>query len=76
LKRLKRNWRNWKGSKFFWKKNLKRERTVINALNPIEEWYDLYLEEEETPWIMEINDDGLDFDLDNKDKLANLYLKL
>jgi len=30
LKKLERNWRRWKGAKFFWKKNLKKEGNVIN----------------------------------------------
>jgi len=34
------------------------ELDVINALDPIEELYDLYSDEEETLWITEIVDDG------------------
>ena len=49
---------------------------VMNTLNPIEELYDLYSEKEKTPWIMEVVDDGLDFDLDNENRPADLYLKL
>ena len=37
---------------------------VMNRLDPIEELYDMYLEEEDTPRIVEIEDDGLDFVLD------------
>ena len=48
----------------------------MNTLNPIEELYDLYSEKEKTPWIMEVVDDGLDFDLDNENRPADLYLKL
>jgi len=33
-------------------------------LNPIEELYNMYSEEEDTPKIVEIEDDGLDFVLD------------
>jgi len=35
LEKLERSWRKWKGSKFFWRKNLKRESTVMNQLDPI-----------------------------------------
>ena len=34
---------------------------VINWLDPIEELYDIYSEEEDTLRIVEIEDDGLDF---------------
>ena len=34
---------------------------VMNRLDPIEELYDMYSEEEDTPRIVEIEDDGLDF---------------
>ena len=36
----------------------------MNQLDPIEELYDMYLEEEDTPRIIEIEDNGLDLDLD------------
>ena len=36
----------------------------MNQLNPIEELYDMYLEEDDTLKIVEIEDDGLDFVLD------------
>jgi len=36
----------------------------MNQLDPIEELYDMYLEEENTPGIVEVVDDGLDFDSD------------
>ena len=64
LKKLERNWNRWKGGKFFQRKNLKREGNVINWLNPIEELYDMYSEEEDTPRIVEVGDDDLDFVLD------------
>jgi len=32
LKRLERNWRKWKGAKFFRRKNLKKGGNVINCL--------------------------------------------
>ena len=35
--------------------------TVINRLDPIQELYDMYLEEEGTPRIVGIEDNGLDF---------------
>ena len=37
---------------------------VINRLDPIEELYNMYSEEEDTPRIVEVVDDGLDFDSD------------
>ena len=37
---------------------------VMNWLDPIEELYDMYSEEEDTPRIVELVDDGLDFDSD------------
>ena len=37
---------------------------VINRLDPIEELYDMYSEKEDTPRIVEVADDGLDFDSD------------
>jgi len=33
----------------------------MNRLDPIEELYDMYLEEEDTPRIVELADDRLDF---------------
>jgi len=33
----------------------------MNQLDPIKELYDMYLEKEDTPRIVEIEDDGLDF---------------
>ena len=36
----------------------------MNWLDPIEELYDMYSEEEDTPRIVELIDDGLDFVLD------------
>ena len=36
----------------------------MNRLDPIEELYNMYLEEEDTPRIVEVVDNGLDFDSD------------
>jgi len=47
----------------------------MNRLDPIEELYEMYLEEEDTLRIVEIEDDGLDFLLD-VDGLADLYMDL
>jgi len=33
----------------------------MNRLDPIKELYDMYSEEEDTPRIVELGDDGLDF---------------
>jgi len=46
--------------------------TIINALNPIEELYNLYSDKEETLRIMEI----LDGESDIKDGLADLFIDL
>ena len=60
LEKLERNWRKWKGRKFFRRKNLKREGNVMNRLDPIKELYDMYSEKEDTPRIVELGDDELD----------------
>jgi len=75
LEKLERNWRKWKGGKFFWRKNLKRGGNVMNQLDPIEELYNMYSEEEDTLRIVELVDDGLDFDSD-VERLANPYIDL
>ena len=51
-------------------------KIVINWLDPIEKLYDMYSEEEDTLRIVEVTDDGLDFDSDIEDGPADLYLKL
>jgi len=48
----------------------------MNILYSIKELYNLYLEEKETPQIMEVKDNKLDFDLDNEDGPADPYLEL
>jgi len=45
---------------------------VINALNPIEELYDLYSDKEETPRITEM----LDEELDMRNRLVDLFMDL
>jgi len=47
----------------------------MNRLDPIEELYDMYSEEEDTPRIVEIEDDGLDLVLD-VEELADPYMDL
>jgi len=47
----------------------------MNWLDPIEELYDMYLEEEDTPRIVEVRNNDLDFVSDIKG-LANLYMDL
>jgi len=49
---------------------------VMNQLDPINEIYNMYLEEENTPRIVEVIDDRVGFDLDLEDGLADLYLRL
>jgi len=36
----------------------------MNQLDPIKELYNMYSEEEDTPRIVEVGNDNLDFDLD------------
>ena len=47
----------------------------MNRLDPIEELYDMYSEEEDTPRIVELVDDKLDFVLD-AEGLADPYMDL
>ena len=42
-------------------KILKRGGNVMNQLGPIEELYNMYSEEEDTPRIVELGDNRLDF---------------
>jgi len=76
LKKLEGDWRQWKGGKFFWRKNLKRGSTVMNALDPIKELYDLYSDEEDTPRIIEILDRELDMGNKCYDSKSNPRLLL
>ena len=75
LKKLERNWNKWKDRKFFQRKNLKRGGNVMNWLDPIEELYNMYLEEEDILRIVEVEDDGLDFVSDIEGP-ANPYMDL
>ena len=75
LEKLERNWRKWKGGKFFQRKNLKRRDNITNQLDPIEELYEMYSEEEDTSRIVEIEDDGLDF-VSDTEGLADPYMDL
>jgi len=52
------------------------EGTVINALDPVEELYDLYSDKEASPCIVEIGDNRLGFNLDIGNGPADLYLEL
>jgi len=47
----------------------------MNRLDPIEELYEMYSEEEDAPRIVEIEDDGLDF-LSDEDRPADPYMDL
>ena len=47
----------------------------MNQLNPIEELYDMYSEEEDISRIVELGDDGLDWVLNIKG-LADPYMDL
>jgi len=48
----------------------------MNQLDPIKELYNMYSEEEDTPRIVEVEDDGLGFNSDLEDGLADPYLEL
>jgi len=47
----------------------------MNQLDPIEELYNMYSEEEDTPRIVEIEDDRLDF-VSDVEGPADLYMDL
>ena len=47
----------------------------MNQLDPIKELYDMYLEEEDTPRIVEVIDDKLDF-VSDAEGLADPYMDL
>jgi len=47
----------------------------MNRLDPIEKLYDMYLEEEDTPRIVELGDDRLDF-VSDVEGLADPYMDL
>jgi len=49
--------------------------SVIKWLDPIEELYDLYLEEKDSPKIVEVMDDDMDLALDTEGP-ADPYLDL
>jgi len=48
----------------------------MNALDVIKELYDMYSDEETSPWIVEVALEGMDLELDLEDGLADLYLEL
>jgi len=47
----------------------------MNRLDPIKELYDMYSKEENTPRIVEVEDDGLDF-VSDIEGLADPYMDL
>ena len=47
----------------------------MNQLDPIEELYDMYSEEEDTPRIVELGDDGLDW-VSDIERPADPYIDL
>ena len=53
----------------------KKRKSVINWLDPIKELYDMYSEEEDTPRIVELGDDGLDL-VSDMEGLADPYMNL
>ena len=48
----------------------------MKQLDPIKELYSMYLEEEDSPRIVEVTDDDLGTDLDLGDGPADPYLEL
>jgi len=48
---------------------------VMNRLDPTEELYDMYSEEEDTPRIVELGDNGLDY-VSDVEGLADPYMDL
>jgi len=52
-----------------------RSKVVMNRLDPIEELYDMYSEEEDTLRIVELEDNGLDL-VSDIEGLANPYMDL
>jgi len=48
----------------------------MNQLDPVEELYNMYLEEEDTLKIVEVVEDGLDFNSDLEDGPLDPYLEL
>ena len=48
---------------------------VMNQLDPIEELYEMYSKEDDTPRIVEVEDDGLGFDSDLENGPASPYLE-
>jgi len=48
----------------------------MKQLDPIEEVYNLYSDEETSPHIVEVMDDALDLGLDLRNRPADLYLEL
>ena len=49
---------------------------VMNQLDPVEELYNMYLEEEDTLKIVEVVEDGLDFNSDLEGGPLDPYLEL
>jgi len=47
----------------------------MNQLDPIEELYEMYLEEKDTPRIVEVKDNNIDFNSDIE-RLADPYMDL
>ena len=55
--------------------NLNHQLVVINQLDPIEELYGMYLEEEDTLRIVEVRDEKMDL-FSDVEGLANPYVDL
>jgi len=55
--------------------NLNHQLVVINQLDPIEELYGMYLEEEDTLRIVEVRDEKMDL-VSDVEGLANPYMDL
>ena len=57
-----------------WLNNL--QLNITNCPDPIEEVYDMYLGEDDTPRIVELIDNQMDLDSELGDRLADPYLEL
>ena len=69
-------WKLHRVPRLSWTENCNlHQSSVIKQLDPIEELYNLYLEEEDSPRIVEVIED-MNLGLGLKDRPVDLYLKL
>jgi len=48
----------------------------MNSLDVIKELYNMYSDEETSPWVVEVTSEGMDLESDLENGLADLYLEL